>query len=263
MINKPVIIGVVSFLIVSAAFCCVKPPTVTRVNFSSANVSMDSVSNQSYQTVNFSNVERVNNRNMSNKNRAVQNKNLAFNTENKKIIYKNSNSVSSNGKINNQGWVSHNRTSVNSSSGVNNRGWNMQNANNINQGKLSDADTHPIRERDVDWATWRSEVVNLVLESSYQIKELEKYEVLTWFYYKFKVHADGRITDVRVYSLNMYQEDIQLVGKMIEGLAYNRVLAYPRNTKRKVVDVSALYVFDDKEKRTRPEEFNDIERYKY
>lgn len=241
MTKKPIIISVVIFLIISAAFCCVKPPTVSRVNFSNENVTLDNASNQSSQTVKFSNVSRVKNKNLTAKNRDIQGNNLSFNTQNKNIIYKNTSGVAEN-----KGWVSHNR-------------------NNINEGVLGTSNPNGFsqKQRDIDWATWRSNVVNLVLETSYSVRELNKYETMTWFYYKFKVHSNGTITDINVFSLNMYEEDIQLVKRMIKSLDYNQTLNFPRNSHRDVVEVSALYVFDDNEQRTNPSDFSDVESYKY
>ncbi len=247
MSNKSLIIGIVIFLIVSAGFCCVKSPIITRVNFSNQNVTLDNDSNQSLQAVSFSNVNSVQNKSLTKNNRAVNANNLSVNTQNKNIIYKNNNSVRTNGVVENNGWDAHNSN------------------NNINNGVFSTSKPVEVaqKQRDIDWATWRSNVVNLVLETSYSVRELNKYETMTWFYYKFKVHSDGTITDINVFSLNMYEEDIQLVKRMIKSLEYNPTLNFPRNSHRNVVEVSALYVIDENEQRTNPNNFRDVERYNY
>jgi len=113
---------------------------------------------------------------------------------------------------------------------------------------------------EIDWSIWRSNFINKILDDSFYIKSLDKYDTGNWFYYSFYVTDKGEITDVNVFSLYLTKEDIKEIEDLIYSYAHSYITVFPKNSKRERVKVKAIVMLDSSEKRAAPSDINDSER---
>ncbi len=116
--------------------------------------------------------------------------------------------------------------------------------------------------KDIDWNTWHSNFVNKILDDSMAVHELDQYGEGTWFYYSFKVHKNGAISDIVVKSMYLRPEDKLKVAQMIKANQYKSITIFPKNSKRQVAKVSAVMMLSSSSSRANPKDFNDSERIK-
>lgn len=137
---------------------------------------------------------------------------------------------------------------------INNSGYNINNnVQDVPHGESSIT---------ISWNQWRSNIINKILEDSYNIPQLNKYDSGTWFYYSFNVDNEGNINNVEVVSLNMAPQDIQLIKMLIESYSHTPLIAFPSDSKRNVIKVDAICLFDNETQGTQASDFNDLENVK-
>lgn len=116
--------------------------------------------------------------------------------------------------------------------------------------------------KNIDWSTWKSQFINKILDDSVYITSLDDYGVGTWFYYSFVVTSDGAIKDITVRSPYLSSIDKQRVENLIRGYEYQEITVFPANSRRVTAKVDAVVMLGNSEKKSKPSDFNDIERIK-
>ncbi len=116
--------------------------------------------------------------------------------------------------------------------------------------------------KNIDWATWKSEFINKILDDSMYIHSLDQYGIGTWFYYSFTVTSDGQIRNINVTSVYLSNEDKKRIENLIRSYQYQDITVFPANSKRKTAKVDAVVLLGESEKKSKPSDFNDIERIK-
>ena len=117
--------------------------------------------------------------------------------------------------------------------------------------------------KDIDWNTWKSNFVNKILEDSVVVTVLDEYEVGSWFYYSFNVTNTGEIQNIKITSPSLSPEDKQIVKDFIKSYEHTNLTVFPKNTSKQRVNVKALMLLGEKEKKSKPSDFNDNERIKF
>lgn len=146
-----------------------------------------------------------------------------------------------------------------------NRKNNLNNAKN----KFANAGTNTSRQntkryliKNIDWNTWKSEFINRILDDSMYIKSLDEYGIGTWFYYSFTVTDEGQIKNINVTSVYLTNEDKKKIENLIRSYEYQDITVFPANSKRRTAKVDAVVLLGESEKKSKPSDFNDIERIK-
>lgn len=143
--------------------------------------------------------------------------------------------------------------------------------NKLNNAKtqFSNSNTNNNRQRtgryvikNIDWNTWKSQFINQILDDSMYIHSLDQYGIGTWFYYSFTVTSDGEIRNINVSSVYLSNEDKKRIENLIRGYEYQEITIFPANSKRKTAKVDAVVLLGESEKKSKPSDFNDIERIK-
>lgn len=116
--------------------------------------------------------------------------------------------------------------------------------------------------KNIDWNTWKSEFINKILDDSVSITSLDDYGIGTWFYYSFIVTSDGAIRDITVRSPYLSNIDKQRVENLIRSNEYQDITIFPANSRRVTAKVDAVVMLGNSEKKSKPSDFNDIERIK-
>ena len=115
---------------------------------------------------------------------------------------------------------------------------------------------------DIDWSTWKSQFINKILDDSVYITSLDDYGVGAWFYYSFIVTSDGAIKDLTVRSPYISDIDKQRVMNLIKSYEYTDITVFPANSRRVTAKVDAVVMLGNSEKKSKPSDFNDVERIK-
>lgn len=146
---------------------------------------------------------------------------------------------------------------------------NRQNKLNNAKTQFSNSNTNNNRQRtgryvikNIDWNTWKSQFINQILDDSMYIHSLDQYGIGTWFYYSFTVTSDGEIRNINVSSVYLSNEDKKRIENLIRGYEYQEITIFPANSKRKTAKVDAVVLLGESEKKSKPSDFNDIERIK-
>lgn len=116
--------------------------------------------------------------------------------------------------------------------------------------------------RNIDWSTWKSNFVNAIIDGSMGIDSLNSYPEGSWFYYSFNVDREGRISNIKVHSIQISSEDKEKIVELIKSFQYSEVTVFPANSKRNTIKVDAVVLFGNTEKKARPSDFNDTEQVK-
>lgn len=116
--------------------------------------------------------------------------------------------------------------------------------------------------KNIDWSTWKSQFINKILDDSVYITSLDDYGVGAWFYYSFIVTSDGAIRDVTVRSPYISDIDKQRVVNLIKSYEYKDITVFPANSRRVTAKVDAVVMLGNSEKKSKPSDFNDVERIK-
>lgn len=116
--------------------------------------------------------------------------------------------------------------------------------------------------KNIDWSTWKSQFINKILDDSVYITSLDDYGVGAWFYYSFIVTSDGAIKDLTVRSPYISDIDKQRVMNLIKSYEYTDITVFPANSRRVTAKVDAVVMLGNSEKKSKPSDFNDIERIK-
>lgn len=123
--------------------------------------------------------------------------------------------------------------------------------------------TNPKYElRSVSWNAWKSNFVNAILDGSLAITSLDDYPTGSWFYFAFDVDKDGSIHNIKVTSMQLSATDRKRVADLIKGFQYTEVTVFPQNSKRVRAKVDAVVMLGNTEKKSKPSDFNDMERIK-
>ena len=116
----------------------------------------------------------------------------------------------------------------------------------------------------IDWATWKSNFVNKILDDSVEIKELDNYPNGAFFYYSFAVDDKGAISMVKIRSMYLSEHDKKLVSDFIKSYSYTPITRFPARSNRKSASVSAIMMLSNAETiHSKPSDFKDTERVKY
>lgn len=116
--------------------------------------------------------------------------------------------------------------------------------------------------KNIDWSTWKSQFINKILDDSVYITSLDDYGVGAWFYYSFIVTSDGVIKDLTVRSPYISDIDKQRVMNLIKSYEYTDITVFPANSRRVTAKVDAVVMLGNSEKKSKPSDFNDVERIK-
>lgn len=116
--------------------------------------------------------------------------------------------------------------------------------------------------KNIDWSTWKSQFINKILDDSVYITSLDDYGVGAWFYYSFIVTSDGAIKDLTVRSPYISDIDKQRVMNLIKSYEYTDITVFPANSRRVTAKVDAVVMLGNSEKKSKPSDFNDVERIK-
>lgn len=116
--------------------------------------------------------------------------------------------------------------------------------------------------RNIDWNTWKSDFVNEIIDGSMSINSLNYYPEGSWFYYSFKVNKQGEISNIKVLSMQINDEDKQKIENLIKSYQYKDITVFPANSRRETAKVDAVVMFGSSEKRAKPTDFNDSEQVK-
>lgn len=144
----------------------------------------------------------------------------------------------------------------------------LKNAKNYKY-QHSDVSNKPVQSqvkykyKNIDWKTWRSEFVNKILDDSLAIRSLDSYQKGAWFYYSFDVSDKGVISNIKIKSMYLSEQDKSEVARLIKSYQYKPITVFPANTHRKTVNVSAVMMLSNETKHSRPNDFNDFEKIKF
>lgn len=267
MKNSYVIIGIILFIIVTAIVMSMDTSQSKRIAFQNQSVALN------------------------NENAAIENGDVNINSKGSKFTNKDINTGNTNVRLNNTK-VSSERTDIdfepfdNQNTNYNNQNTisdnqngyykdfndfknrkdRLQNAQNQINNQKSGLNSRKNEGRyiikNIDWNTWKSEFINKILDDSMSITTLDNYGVGAWFYYSFTVIQDGSIRDVKVQSPYITEADKRRVAEMIKGYEYEDITVFPANSKRYSAKVDAVVLLGNSEKKSKPSDFNDIERIK-
>lgn len=114
--------------------------------------------------------------------------------------------------------------------------------------------------KNIDWATWKSNFVNKILDDSLKIHELDQYQEGAWLHYSFDVNDEGEISNIKITSMFLSKEDKAKVQALIKSYEKQEITMFPANSKRKYAKVSAVMVLADHTEKSRPSDFSDSEK---
>lgn len=289
--NTLIIIAVVFVALTTFVYCASSTTTTKRVKFKNQSIS---ISQGSTQITN----ERLG-VNIANADSGVQNQGLNADNQNLNITdngmgiseadtrFNNRKFQNQNTNLNNQGEINNSNNINLQGNKYNNTGGNYSNSRNINNQSVNfDGNSNGIKNsnrfgnndfvmsnqnynrnvigayQNVDWSTWKSNFVNRFLDDSLYIQSLDFYGVGTWFYYSFNVSDRGEISDINVFSFYLSKEDKTKIKDLIQSYEYQPITIFPSDTKRKKAKVKAIVLLGDSESKSRPSDFNDLERIK-
>ncbi len=290
-----IITGILVFVLVTIFVLSVDDSSPRKkVQFTNQNLVINNENTEiKSENVNLDiNQAKINNAQIpaSNQNIGLQSNNLKFNNTNTSA----QNIKFDNRNISNQNMNYNNRRLdySNQNTNYNNRGTNYQDTKYNNQNteldrKLADYERqrnrlknienslknrNPQTQRNnfenrylvknIDWRTWKSNFVNEIIDGSMSIKSLDTYPQGSWFYYSFYVDRDGSISDIKVSSMQISQEDRKNIANLIKSYEYKDVTVFPANSKRVRAKVDAIVMLGPTEKKSRPTDFDDTERIK-
>lgn len=155
-------------------------------------------------------------------------------------------------------------TSINTNTNIDTNANTNVNINNNNTGYNLNNNVQDVPHGEVpitiSWNQWRSNIINKILEDSYNIPQLNKYASGTWFYYNFNVDNEGNVSNVEVISLNMDSQDLQLIKMLIESYSHTPLIAFPSDSKRNIIKINAICLFDNESQGTQASDFHDFEK---
>lgn len=227
---------------------------------------------------------------LNNENASIENKTANVNTKNSKFSNKNIATGNTDVKLNsskiksertdidfepfdNQGTNYNNQNTSGNNQGnyynnfddFKNRQQRLENARNqINNAspRSNNQRTSRYVVKNIDWSTWKSQFINKILDDSVYITSLDDYGVGAWFYYSFIVTSDGAIKDLTVRSPYISDIDKQRVMNLIKSYEYTDITVFPANSRRVTAKVDAVVMLGNSEKKSKPSDFNDVERIK-
>ena len=278
-----IITGILVFVLVTIFVLSVDDSSPRKkVQFTNQNLVINNENTEiKSENVNLDiNQAKINNAQIpaSNQNIGLQSNNLKFN---------NTNTSAQNIKFDNRNISNQNTNYNNRNSDYSNQNTNYSNQNTELDRKLADYERqrnrlknienslknrNPQTQRNnfenrylvknIDWRTWKSNFVNEIIDGSMSIKSLDTYPQGSWFYYSFYVDRDGSISDIKVSSMQISQEDRKNIANLIKSYEYKDVTVFPANSKRVRAKVDAIVMLGPTEKKSRPTDFDDTERIK-
>lgn len=278
-----IITGILVFVLVTIFVLSVDDSSPRKkVQFTNQNLVINNENTEiKSENVNLDiNQAKINNAQIpaSNQNIGLQSNNLKFN---------NTNTSAQNIKFDNRNISNQNTNYNNRNSDYSNQNTNYSNQNTELDRKLADYERqrnrlknienslknrNPQTQRNnfenrylvknIDWRTWKSNFVNEIIDGSMSIKSLDTYPQGSWFYYSFYVDRDGSISDIKVSSMQISQEDRKNIANLIKSYEYKDVTVFPANSKRVRAKVDAIVMLGPTEKKAKPTDFDDTERIK-
>ena len=117
----------------------------------------------------------------------------------------------------------------------------------------------------LDWGTWKKNLIEKIASDSSKIPELDLYPVNSKIYYRFNVNKEGKVYNVVVLSKDVHKNDTAKLKDLILSYAYTDIVKFPPRTSRTIMNVSSLMVFMNLNDADNLGEINikDIERIKY
>ena len=226
------------------------------INFSDGKTS---AFNTSAQNANMYN-SNMQNTNAMNNNTSTNN----FNTANNQI----GNSVTPYNNVSNGTNTNLNHNQVNSNNYNNNsnnynnynKSNNYNNNNNTDNAPSEYSNNKNSYYETVNWNIWKSNFLNKILDDCDSIPTLNNYKPGTLIWFSFDVSDTGAISNVTVFSQALSQEDKLRMENVIKRNAYKPITVFPKNSRRKSVNVRTIMKLDNGERRARPEDFHDRER---
>ena len=230
----------------------------TTTRYENQNVEMNK-SFMQHVNINFSDGE-TNTLNTGMQNENIYNSNL-----------QNTNAMNNNTSTNNfntaNNQIENNTTPYNNVSNATNANYNPANSNNynnINNNTNNTTDEQSDNKNSyyetVNWNVWKSNILNKILDDCDTIPTLNNYKAGTLIWFSFDVSYTGAISNVTVFSQALSQEDKLRMENVIKRNAYKPITVFPKNSRRKSVNVRTIMKLDNGERRSRPEDFHDRER---
>lgn len=298
--KKSLITVFLVFIALTTFVYCASSTTATkRVKFKNQSIAISQgsaqITNERFG-VNISNTDsglQNQNLNANNQNLNIGDNGMSFSNANTSINNKGFENQHTN--INNQGDIRNSNVDIHNSDNINSQGTGYHNSNGNFSGDDSsinnqnntlrnnfedfrnDGDlgnntlvmnnknygrSNVGKYQNIDWSTWKSNFVNRFLDDSLYIQSLDLYGIGTWFYYSFNVSDKGAISDIKVFSFYLSQEDKKKITDLIKSYEYQPITVFPANTKRDKAKVKAIVLLGETESKARPSDFNDLERIK-
>lgn len=116
------------------------------------------------------------------------------------------------------------------------------------------------KEETIAWNKWRSDLQNKIMMDASVDAPLG-----TLMMFSFKVNKDRQVSDIKVLSTNpFYQnEAAKKIGAAITRCNGDKILEFPKNTRRKSVKFDGSYLIWFETEFSTPANFNDMERFHY
>lgn len=115
---------------------------------------------------------------------------------------------------------------------------------------------------DIDWDKWKIRLINKITYDSGYIKELDGYPVDTPIYYSFDVDNNSNVKNIVIISLVVEEEGKQKLAKLLKSYEHKQILKFPKDSKRKKANISAIMLLSDQLEYANSTNFKDVERIK-
>lgn len=116
------------------------------------------------------------------------------------------------------------------------------------------------KEETIAWNKWRSDLQNRIMMDAAVDAPLG-----TLMMFSFKVNKNRQISDIKILCTNpLYQKEAsKKIGDAIRSYNGSKIVAFPKNTKRKSVKFDGSYLIWFETEYSTPANFNDLERIHY
>ena len=148
---------------------------------------------------------------------------------------------------------------LNSNSSNNNSG--QQEAKKPNQSAcpICDRARNPqLYQEELAWNKWRSDIQNRLMDDS-----TVNGNYGDWFLFSFDVDKFGYVSKIHVYSSNHDKFSEVSIRSAIKRLNHDKILEFPKGTKRTSTVVEGGFVIDDHVQYSSPGDFSDYESVQY
>lgn len=116
------------------------------------------------------------------------------------------------------------------------------------------------KEETIAWNKWRSDIQNEIMDAAAIEAPLG-----TLFFFSFDVSQYRHVSNIKIFCTNpMFQKEaVENIKPAIENLNNKKILAFPKNTRRKSVKFDGSYMIWVSTEYSSPDNYNDFERIQY